>query len=829
MDNNPVQVILNAENYVTDRTRQAGGGHKDFYAGHDKEFVRHRDALATQIGGIRKALIESSADLGYAKVKLRKDAWAKSYRPVQSLFTDDRTPTVGGGSLGEMVVEINPAALEVVGSIVRSAEASTRTKVSKKSGLEYIAPSLQRSEVGAVERIELYGPSDKRRFSAQDGLKWLQNPRTGGYYEVDLFELPRSSSDLVRLPLRKSKALQSLEFGLRAIPAHIRVERLDENNPRSRRIAVRVEEGQSDERDIQLYGKSSAKAHNMSVDVKKHLAVLSVLDAQPIVKSISLPPLIERTAGAVQPRARPSASATIPRTDNVSYPIVGVIDGGLAKCLDPWVVRRHGLLATADRDEAHGTFIGGILVAAQANNGAELRAEDDGCNLVDVDIYPTEADPTIFPQYYPRGLDDFLDELRVAALDLRQRLNVRVFNLSLNATTLASLKKYSTFAERLDRIADETDSIFVISAGNLNGDARREWPSDDVAALRELAGAQNDTILSPAESIRNISVAAINPPGLMNSVPHAPANYSRRGPGLQVGIKPDLAHYGGSGTRCPNLGTGLYSVDPTSAIVDGCGTSFAAPMIAKILASLDAKIQGTVSRETLIALPIHFAKILPPLSNDAFRGIARHMVGFGRPSPTETILFGADAEITLIFAERLVAEKLLRFAFPWPASLVDPHGKCRGHARLTIVSRPPLDYAFDAEVVRINVDAKLKQEGRDGKFDTKSKQVFVREPSGGAQYESELIRDGLKWSAVKSYELHMPEGQGFSSNWVLEVDYLTRAMEAMPPDGVPFTVVLTITAPDDTPIFAQMRQALQTIGVRMTDVMTAARIAPRIQ
>ncbi len=51
----------------------------------------------------------------------------------------------------------------------------------------------------------------------------------------------------------------------------------------------------------------------------------------------------------------------------------------------------------------------------------------------------------------------------------------------------------------------------------------------------------------------------------------------------------------------------------------------------------------------------------------------------------------------------------------------------------------------------------------------------------------------------------------------------------MPPDGVPFTVLLTI---EDTsgkkPVFQEMRQSLQSLGVKIADIQTAARITPRV-
>ena len=61
------------------------------------------------------------------------------------------------------------------------------------------------------------------------------------------------------------------------------------------------------------------------------------------------------------------------------------------------------------------------------------------------------------------------------------------------------------------------------------------------------------------------------------------------------------------------------------------------------------------------------------------------------------------------------------------------------------------------------------------------------------------------------------------------MDYLTRAGEVMPEEGVPFTAIVTISDPDDEqPVFNDMRQSLQALGTQITDIRTAARITPRV-
>jgi hypothetical protein len=95
--------------------------------------------------------------------------------------------------------------------------------------------------------------------------------------------------------------------------------------------------------------------------------------------------------------------------------------------------------------------------------------------------------------------------------------------------------------------------------------------------------------------------------------------------------------------------------------------------------------------------------------------------------------------------------------------------------------------------------------------------------------EAERIEHGLKWSPVKAFAKVIPNGIGKSSNWRLFVEYLTRAGEQVPENGVPFTAILTISDPfGEKPVFTDMRQSLQALGVRIEDIRTAARVATRI-
>ena len=509
---------------------------------------------------------------------------------------------------------------------------------------------------------------------------------------------------------------------------------------------------------------------------------------------------------------------------NYSYPKIGIIDGGVSSIFSNWIEANYGFLSPKDRDEAHGTFIAGLVLSGKALNGSEICSEDDGCKIIDIDILPEESS---FGNYYPNPLDLF-NELEYAVKTLKASHDVRIFNFSLNTEEHVSSSGYSYPAKVLDKIAEENDVIFIISAGNTsNIDIRKEWSEDPIESLSILASSKNDLIKNPAESGRNLSVSALNPPNLDGIVPYSPSNYSCRGPGLRTGLKPDLAHIGGTGPNLRNIGHGLFSLNLQGQIVDGCGTSYACPQIAKTLACLDNSIEGSVSRESLIALAIHSASRPTVLKDKRLNDIAKHMVGFGMPESSNEILEGNDNSITLVFANRVYAGQKLSFNLTWPRSLIK-EGKCYGYAKLTLVSSPPFDYSYGAEYVRVNVEGHLRQEQKKGGFLGKLNSIYTPENNEGGAYEENLIKHSLKWSPIKVYEKTF-NGVGESSNWRLEIEHLTRDGEKLPASGVPFTAILTISDPESqNPVFDEMRKSLTSIGVSLGDIRTAARVVSRV-
>lgn len=827
MANSPIQIILNTNDFIQSWERSGGGPAKDFFAGNDSEFVEHRVKLQQQLDEIKNIQNENNfAHISYAKIVLRQSALAKSHRPTSQIFKKDIAPVIGAGDLGELFVELNPESIEVISNKLNQAESITKYK--ENEGKNIPSPSKLRSEMGAIKEISAYSASDKRKFSASEAVDWLSNTQTGGAYIIELFDTPPAKHDWDTLSEYKLELFKSFFDGLEKLGKGIVATRIIEGTGSSVIFGIKIE-NTSASPIIHLFPSTSSASksienNSVNLNIEKHNELLSFFDNHPLVKKITLPPII--TQSQSQTTYKKNDKFIIPEyEENATYPKVCIVDGGVSDIYNSWIEDRWGLVNPLDKDENHGTFIAGLVLFGQSLNGTATCKEIDGCKIIDLDILPKNDK---YSTYYSKPLE-FFNELEIAVKDLTARTGVRIFNFSLNIEEHATTTGYSLPAQILDKIAEENDVIFVISAGNTDtNNTRKEWPNDHFDALKILATSRNDTIKKPAESCRNISVAALNPPNLDGIIPYALSNYSCRGPGLRVGLKPDLAHVGGSGTRHSSLGHGLLSLDSTGKIVDGCGTSYAAPNVAKTLASIDHSIEGNVSRETIIALGIHHAVLPKCLSDKKLKNVSKDLVGFGIPEGSETILNGNPSMITLVFANRAYNGNKMSFKFSWPTSLVK-NGKCFGHAKLTIVSTPRFDYKYGSEFVRINIDAALRQQQNDGKYKGRLNAIYTPDENDGSLYEKDQIEHSFKWSPVKVYEKNFIKGVGPTTEWRLDVEYLARDGVNLPTIGVPFTAILTISDPKgEEPVFNDMRQTLQSLGVNLVDIKTAARVIPRV-
>jgi hypothetical protein len=279
--------------------------------------------------------------------------------------------------------------------------------------------------------------------------------------------------------------------------------------------------------------------------------------------------------------------------------------------------------------------------------------------------------------------------------------------------------------------------------------------------------------------------------------------------------------------------TGLISLTPIGYAVHNCGTSFAAPLTAATLATLDHRLESQVARETLLALPIHRAKRAKQLNSKTLRHVTREFVGFGVPPSADVLLNDDPHSVTLVFHDKLLAKHRLEFPFSWPKALVGADGTCRGRAEVTLCYTPPIDPDHREEAIRVQLEAHLQQEKLDEStgeltWDSQMKHDSAEISDGADKNESYLVRNGLKWSPIKRYIANMPQGRGNTSNWRLSLEGLVRAGESFPRAGVPFTILLTLSdIARKELVREEMRQNLQNRGIALAEITVAHRLRPR--
>ncbi|OUE20868.1 Subtilase family protein [Clavibacter michiganensis] len=739
-------------------------------------------------------------------VQMRPDALAKSHRPFGRLFSATRASHVGTGNYGELIFAVSAESLADIATLVAATELHPETEVDRTGNL-VAKPTVGRAEVSAIHSIRKWSPAAERGYSLDEADDWLIGSTSR--MQVELLDVPKTGT-------MRGAAIDDIQklaaLGVqRPRWLHLRGDILRRASiesasmvPLTRQVAV-----------------DHVDPTTEKVELRE---TLFLLEASNAVRRVALEDKIARTPELIE--AERGAPTPSPAQVGVeSKAIVGVIDGGVA---GPFanssihVVGRSGLLAPEHKSVtkmSHATQVASILALGSAFNSDILRQDED-CRIYDLDLLPSDE----FREGYYSSLDDFLDEVRASVARAKARDGVRIFNLSYNLVRAPGGSPYSVAARGLDRIALDLDVIFVISAGNLGVlEERVEWPPDPRDALASLgSSAALDGMGAPAESIANVSVGAINPPGMALGIEGAPTRYTRRSTPIPSALKPDFAAIGGGSAATAAETSGLYALDSFGRLDAVKGTSFASPIAARYLATLDKAIAGEVPRDLIIAVATHHAEIPPAMRHASLDAVTPSLVGRGVLPSVARTLNGVSSRFTLVFSDVIPPGRRVEFPFRWPDSLTSPEGKCRGRIKLTLVAQPTLNYAHGMEMVRVNLDGALKQSAEDGRF--LSQVQPTHQFFSGYRYANErnLATTLGKWFPVKSWERTMPRGVGRSGDWRLDIDYLTRAGESISESGIRFAAVLTVEDPTgEASVHEDMRASLTTIGVSLSDLRTA--------
>lgn len=150
--------------------------------------------------------------------------------------------------------------------------------------------------------------------------------------------------------------------------------------------------------------------------------------------------------------------------------------------------------------------------------------------------------------------------------------------------------------------------------------------------------------------------------------------------------------------------------------------------------------------------------------------------------------------------------------------------------KVTLVSTPAIDYVFGDEMIRENISVSLRQIQEDGdKKGMLNARYKDDKSSSGHMYEWQLIESEQKWNPIKVYEKSFPRGTKNKGGWFLEVEYQSRDGSQHSLQGVPFTVILTISDPEQiAPVYNEMRQNVIAAGAQIADIQNAVTITQRV-
>lgn len=667
-----------------------------------------RAALTNSLERTQQALSELPDELAERvgvplRIALRPEALAKSNRPTEFLAASGAPPTAAGRP-GELFARVRRQDVQTLQAAISTG--------AKKSELYAIS---------TIEDLALFRPLD-HAFGARD-LEELEQ----------VVELARTEQHLIRLDL---------------FPwLNINTEWIDEpfgDHLASIGLEVRGVRGTVRRESVYV-------APTTTADVEQLAALYGVrhAGAEPTYTAWrELAPQAMAVVDVVSDALRQQIA------DSVGNVIVGVLDSGIGTpALEPYVQGRETYDLGADRNQEHGTFVAGLILAGKVLNPAEHCFGDDSAVVLDAQVLPST----------PIGENQLLDRLSET---VRKHPEVRVWNCSFAYGTQLDPLEYSVFASEMDELSIELGVLFVQAAGNYETTPVRTWPPPSATLL--------DGIASPADAVNSLAVGSLtHRPGARTPL-GAPASYSRRGPSFGGQTKPDVSYWSGDlgpAGEIPLAGT--RSLVPGDQVAEGVGTSFAAPLVSAIAANVWSELDAVKDVDATPALVKGILVHSAAVSSRALVGAHKNYYGAGVPASGLRSLFEDEQSFTTVHRVPLESKiSWLRAPFPVPPCLFTDDGRLKAEVFMTVVFTPLLDQACGEEAVRTCVDASFGVVHREGSKITITGKVPEEKTSGAHPWESQLVAAG-KWSPVRTHYARFPQGVS-GSEWGLKLTLTER-------------------------------------------------------
>lgn len=490
---------------------------------------------------------------------------------------------------------------------------------------------------------------------------------------------------------------------------------------------------------------------------------------------------------------------------------IGIIDGGISDdnaFLKSSIVAREEYVSKAYQNPNHATFIASTIQYGNIMNNLNVTTSYH-FKFVDIVAIPnSDKDYGLTDSISEDDLMEIIEEVM-----MKYSGSTKIWNMSLGIEDKPCDGTMSDLGMFLDYIQDKYHVQIFVSSGNVNTLPLRNWPPQSGIG-------EHDRLISPADSVRAITVGSValfdSDDSIVNY--NEPSPFSRRGPGANYVVKPDIVDYGGNLSVLYTFGgLGVKGMDPYGNIVEGNGTSYSTPRSLQKYASI---CEEMVDLDLLLAkaMLIHSARMKSRELLDERPDNIKYY-GFGIPSENiQDILQCSEDNITLVFKQKISQGfHLEMYDFPYPKSLIK-NNKYIGEIGMTLAYLPPLDPKYGREYCRTNIDVSFGTYSYlpNGKIDYKG-QVPL-EAKWDEKFEAARVENGFKWSPIKSYYRKLRKGIKTGDGWKLRIDLTAR--NGMYVSSQEFVLIITIRDPNGNDIYSEIVNGLRERGYITNNIET---------
>lgn len=415
-------------------------------------------------------------------------------------------------------------------------------------------------------------------------------------------------------------------------------------------------------------------------------------------------------AASTQPSIRSQGSVSRSDAEISNLPVVGIVDTGVPAdhpLLGKY--RRGGYVAptsSATPTDPHGTFVTSRAVFGDRDysEGPPPQTPTGDLRFYDINVSGL-------------NLGDIEGKSVLPALQaiVGTAPDVRVFNLSFDLVPLPTMDPVKRsesllLAQDLDNFIFQNDILAVISAGNSVPGIRptTDYPrhfNDPQWSLGPWATSFNSLTCGSY-------VGKLTPGGVVSEVGW-PSPFCRVGPGVCGSPKPDFSANGGNISPAYRYapGLGVWGLSPNGMWEDRCGTSHAAPLLARECAFAFEILQKVCDRgaqpfgvtvKAFLALTA-----IAPVYQAAVRELAQRTLGRGTAS-VDRLISPSAASGVMIWQGVLEDDKdIATIKVPIPREWLQAAERPR--LRLLLAWDPPANAAVRDLWITRSASAKLKR------------------------------------------------------------------------------------------------------------------------